>query len=212
MKKIAIIDIPMLPENKFNPFVYNVVGNSTIESGVEVRFPINSVFPKVLKKDDELKIILLGKKVDSGNTENNIKLFKEEIEEINKTIEAHIEIVEIIEDYTEVKEIHQRTFNAVLDEVEKDAELYVDITYGPKSTPILIFALISFMEKYYNTDLKNIIYGNTEFKDLGKGYPEATNPRIFELTSLYFLNSIISFMNEDFSIDEARKTLDNLLK
>lgn len=69
---------------------------------------------------------------------------------------------------------------------EYEAELYADITFGPKSLPLLIFTAMQFGEKFYDCSIGNVIYLKAEFKN--NVLVEGTQ-LICDYTPLYLLNS-----------------------
>ena len=67
---------------------------------------------------------------------------------------------------------------------------------------------MSFAEKFFNADIKKIVYGKVEFikHDDGKAYPE--KPELYDITSLYYLNNLMGAMEAP-SGKEALKSLDS---
>ena len=90
--------------------------------------------------------------------------------------------------------------------LENDAEIYADITFGPKPFPMLLMPVLTFAEKFCNADIKKIVYGKVEFikHDDGKKYPE--KPELYDVTSLYYLNNLVGTMEASSSY-EAQKSL-----
>ncbi len=87
-----------------------------------------------------------------------------------------------------------------------------DVTYGPKPLPIIMFAVMNFAEKFFSAKIKNIIYGKVDFIDdgSGTGKTKPVNPVLYDLTPLYYLNSVTNAMEYKTS-EEAVKALDVLL-
>ena len=95
--------------------------------------------------------------------------------------------------------------------MEDNAEIIGDVTYGPKPLPIVMFAVMNFAEKFFNADIKHIVYGKVDWiYGNGEEKPKKENPEIFDLTPLYYLNNLTNVM-EYKSSEEAVKALDTIL-
>lgn len=185
--KIVFSTIPM---QVVDPVFYKSTENKAIEYEGEVRFPINGLLAKTLKKDDEVKVVRI---VTEGEfSEDNIRLQQEELDKINELIGAKISYTEVRETFKETSDIVQSRFRQIVGALENGCEIYADMTYGPKTlTPVLFYAL-GFAEKFFDADIKNIVYGKAVF-DKGIVVPDKTE--LFDVTSLYYLNSLTNVMN-----------------
>jgi len=101
----------------------------------------------------------------------------------------------------------KRTYNKLITDLteiikEKNAELYVDITYGFKPEILSLFCALRFIEEFRDAVVEYFIYGKAEFN---KGQIE--NPVIFDITSLYYLFKLIGTIGTD----DAEKA-SNILK
>lgn len=186
--KIVFSTIPM---QVVNPAVYKSEDNKAIEYEEEVRFPINALLAKTLKKDDEVKVVRI---VTEGKvSEENVKHQQEELDKINESIGAKITFTEVREMFKETSDIVQSRFRQIVGQLEKDCEIYADMTYGPKTlTPVLFYAL-GFAEKFFDADVKNIVYGKIEFSE--KKESNANTAQLFDVTALYYLNSLTNVMS-----------------
>lgn len=205
MKKIIFVDIPMKEMSKsFNSQCYKVENEKCC---LPVVFPINAVLTKILHKEDSVKVVLLETITKETYTNKNIKIFKEELEKINESIGAKIDYEIIKTDFVESKKNHENRLRSMLSKIEEGAELYVDMTFGQKTIPMILMCVLHFAEKFFNADVKKIVYGKVEFvkHDDGIVYPE--NPELYDLTSLYYLNNLMGSMEASNS-KEALKVLD----
>lgn len=210
MKKIVFSNLPMKKE--LNKFRYNVDGNATIEYDGEVIFPVNSVLAKTMKKGDKIKVVLLSKDDIEGNSAINARIFQKELNNINRSIGADIEYVTLATPFAETRGVHESLLRDMVDKLESGAEIIGDVTYGPKPLPIIMFAVMNFAEKFFSAKIKNIIYGKVDFIDdgSGTGKTKPVNPVLYDLTPLYYLNSVTNAMEYKTS-EEAVKALDVLL-
>ena len=181
MKKIIFCDIPMQSELK----AMNYKENNKIYSRKSV-YAINACIAEELKFGDEVKIILLKKKDLSG------------ISTANET------------PFEETRSIHEKLLRAMVGELEEKAEIYADITYGPKPLPIIMFSVLNFADKFFDCDIKRIVYGKVDFIKTSDGVAQAVNPVIYDVTPLYYLNSVANTIDCN-SSGEAVKILDVML-
>ncbi len=200
MKKIIFCDIPM---KKFmNPMVYAGTGNTNCNYSKPVIFPINAVLAESLKKGDEVRVILLRTLDKDGNSGKNSGLFMQELDSINSGIGAKISYETLDSEFKETKDNHEKRLQDMLDKIEENTEIYADITYGPKPLPMILMCVLSFAEKFLNCDVKSVVYGKVNFDENNK----PSNPELYDVTSLYYLNNLTNSMVAD-SGKEARQNL-----
>jgi hypothetical protein len=193
-------------KERLDRFRYKVSGNSTIEYDGEVIFPVNGVLARTLKKGDEVKVVLLKKEDIGGNSGKNVGEFMSELDKINAVIGAKIEYKILSTPHDESREFQEKLLKEMVGELEDGATVYADITYGTKSLPIIVFSVLNFAEKFFKADIKNIVYGKVDFDKSGA----PVNPELFDMTALFYLNSIASTM-ECKDGAAAKKLLDTIL-
>ena len=81
MKKIVFVTL-MLADDMLKRH-YPVDGNSFIEYPGELYYAINSVLARTMKKDDEIKVVLLETRAGDKAGTKNAQLFMDELNEIN---------------------------------------------------------------------------------------------------------------------------------
>jgi hypothetical protein len=204
MKKIVICNIMM--KERLNAFRYNVSGNSSIEYDGEVIFPINGVLARTLKKNDDVKIVLLKKKDIGSNSDKNTGEYKKELDKINSILGAKIEYKILSAPHDESRETQEKLFKEILGELDEGAAVYADITYGTKSLPIIVFSALNFAQRFFKADIKNIVYGKVDFDKDNK----PCNPELFDMSALFFLNCIVNTI-ECADGNSAIKILDTIL-
>ena len=204
MKKIVFCNIMM--RERLDRFCYKVSGNSTIEYDGEVIFPINGVLARTLKKGDEVKIVLLKKDDIGGNSGKNVGEYMSELDRINGWIGAKIEYKILSSPHDESREVQEKLLKDMVEELTDNIDVYADITYGTKSLPIIVFSVLNFAEKFFKAEIKNIVYGKVDFDKENK----PINPELFDMTPLFYLNSITNTM-ECKDSDTAKKLLGTIL-
>lgn len=208
MEKIVFTNIPMT--KKLNALKYSIDGNSEIDYDGKVVFPINAVLAKTLKKNEMVTVVLLKKLDVEGNSDINVGEFMKELNSINRMIGASINYKIIDTPFEEDKDTHETLLREMIDTIKENAVIYADMTYGPKSLPIILFSVLNFAEKFFNCNIKNIVYGKVNFVSNEKGESIPSNPVLCDMTPLYYLNSVTNSM-ECKNGEEAKKMLDNLL-
>jgi len=186
MKKIVFVSLMMA--DAMNKRKYPVEGNTFIEYSGEVYYAINAVLAKTMKADDDIKIILLETKAGDKAGTKNAQLFMNELNAINdeNKIGAKISYEIIPSDFITSRSKFNDLYLKLIKNFEYEAELYADITFGPKSLPLLIFTAMQFGEKFYDCSIGNVIYLKAEFKN--NVLVEGTQ-LICDYTPLYLLNS-----------------------
>lgn len=208
MKRIVFSNLPM--KRDLHKFTYKVDGNSTIEYDGEVIFPVNSVLAKTMKKGESFKVVLLKKLDVECNSDINVGKFMKELDSINREIGANIEYVIIDTPFEETKDTHEKLLRDMIGKLEDNVEIISDVTYGPKPLPIIVFNVLSFAEKFFNAKIRNIVYGKVDFLKDSSGKVVPQNPVLYDLTPLYYLNSLTGTM-ECKSSEDAVKALNALL-
>ncbi len=178
---------------------YKDTGNAGCKYEKPVVYPIVAILSEKLKKNDDVKIVTIITKGNQELIDKNIQILKNEIDEINKSIGAKISYIQIESDYNESKVNHEIRLKAMLNQMEEDCELYGDITFGPRTVPMVMLCAFAFAEKFFDADIKKIVYGKVEWnKD------EAINPELFDITYLHYLNSLTYSMQSDSSEDALK--------
>lgn len=188
MKKIVFATIPM---QRIKPAVYKSAENKAIEYGKPVRFPINALLAKTMKKGEQIKVVQIL--TDGIFTNENAEEQKRELDEINSGIGAELTYVKVIEAYEETSPVLQSRFRQLISVLDNDCEIYADITYGPKTLTPIIFYALGFAEHFFNADIKNIVYGKILFNENKQA--ETGTAELFDVSSLFYLNSLTSVMS-----------------
>lgn len=185
--KIVFITIPM--KEQVEKLQYPVEGYKALEYEEQVLFPVNAVLAKTMRKGEKVKVVRLMN--ETGASRKNAQAFQAELESINQTIGAELSFFDVLEPFEERKETHERRFRKLLDYLEVEAEIIADITFGQKTLPLVLFCVLHFAEKFFNAEIKHIVYGKAEFE---KGKIKQGSQCIFDLTPLYYLNTLTSAM------------------
>ena len=208
MKKIVFVSLMMA--DAMNKRTYPVDGNVFIEYDKDVYYAINGVLAKTLKEKDDVKVVLLETKAGDKSGTKNAQLFMEELNHINEInkIGANISYEIIPSDFITSKNKYNELFLKLVKTLENEAEIYADITFGPKSLPLLIFSAIQFGEKFFDCSIGNVIYLKAEFKN--NVLVEGTQ-LVCDYTPMYLLNSMINTF-ENTSKEKVINIFEKILK
>lgn len=205
MTKIVFVTLMMADD--MHKRHYSVDDNSLIEYSGETYYAINSVLSQTLKKDDEVKVVLIETLAGDKAGKKNAQLFMDELNELNKC-GAQISYNIIPSEFVETKAKYKELYKKLVSNLKQDAELYADITFGVKTLPILILNAMQFGEKFFDCSIGNVIYLKTEFKD---GKIVEGSQCIYDITSLYMLSTFTNTI-ECSSGERAIAALDALFE
>lgn len=203
MKKVIICSIPM--KEKVDHVVYTSDDKSLPVAGKRVSYPICAFLEMTMTPEDDLKVIVLVKKDNYGHYNKNTERFKKELFEANVNIGASISYTIIDTAFEEARSIHEHLMGRIVDELSIGSHIVVDITYGPKDLPIVIFAALNFAEKFLECTVDNIVYGQASFVD-GK----AIDTKLCDMIPLYCLGTITNTIHCT-EPDKAKSMLKALL-
>jgi hypothetical protein len=186
--KFVINMLPMKAVNEIHLMRYPVDGNKAIEYDGEVRYPINAVLAKTLKKDEDVTVLFIATTGGNSFFKENNAAFRAELGAINASIGAKLSFETIEIPFLPTK----KTFNTLLtdltDRIPRDATIFADMTYGSKPPLLPLFCALAFAEKFCDAVIEYIIYGKVEFN---KDTRKTEHPMIFDVTSLYYLFKLI---------------------
>lgn len=208
MNKIVFVTLMMADDMHKRHFPVDC--NSLIEYSGETYYAINSVLAQTLKKEDNVKVILLETNAGEKAGKKNAELFENELNELNELNKcgASISYQIITSDFTGDKSKYKELYKTLVKNLTQGAELYADITFGIKTLPILILNALQFGEKFFDCSIGNVIYLKTEFKD---GKIVDGSQCIFDITPLYMLSSFTNTI-ECSSGERAIAALDALFE
>ena len=205
MKKILFVTLPL--KGNLKKCVYPVDGNALLEIKEPIQFAATAALAHSLKADDEVKVFLLETKGGENAGAENAKLFEEELNHFNK-VGAKISYETLSNAFDPSKTNFQFMFKALIKELEQNAEIYADVTYGPKPLAFLLFIVCQFAEKFFDCSIGNIVYSKVEFKnnEIVEG-----SPMIYDITPLYLMQNFTNLI-ETSSSDRAIKTIEALFE
>ena len=150
-------------------------------------YPINSFLSETVKRDDELKVILIVQKDNKDCWQENLECFKKELNEIAEKNGANVDYTPLIEsNFNQEKATHEQLIMDLVDRIETNSHIMVDITYGSKSLPIILFTVLNFATSHLSCEVDNIVYGQASSDKDNKLIKDST--KLFDMIPLYYLS------------------------
>ncbi len=195
MKKIVFVTIPIQPieGEGWDPegYIYTFNENKKCEYNNKVHFAVNGFLAKTLNKDDDVTIIQILVNSSKSKAVRNAEIQQTELDKLNKDIEAVIHYQSITTEFNDTGKTIEKRFRELIGVLKEDSQIITDMTYGTKTLIPVLFYVLGFAEKFFNADIKNILYDKIEFDH---GYPVPGTCELYDVTSLYYLNSLTSIM------------------
>lgn len=186
MRRIYLISIPFQQNIRVQTFPYHPVNFVSEEyAGRDFSYIIVPVIAESMQEGDTGKLIVMSQ--TDGQENPNLDRLKEELAACGLG-EDQIEI-----DMAEVRESQDADllldlFRTVTGKMEDGACYYADITFGPKSFPMIQMAALSYAENILeDTALKGIYYQEVKRK---AGVSQTAN--VYDMQVLYSLSSLMS--------------------
>lgn len=200
MKKIYT----MIGQQKLNKNFYGDVNHQLFtKDKTSVYFPITAYLFSIIDDNEKFKVLIVDS-FNSSASKQNIKLLNEELNYFfSKTVT--IEIINTNFAYDQKGQIS--TFKKLYKTFEFNDEIYFDITFGLKPTPMTIFVTCNYAQKFIeNVSIKSMIYAHYSFEaDDSYVHP------IIDITSLFLLNNLIDTLSQMQSSDPT-KFIDSIFK
>lgn len=203
MDIIIFEDVPL--KTRLDAVSYKGTGNANCTYTGKVIFPINAILATTLKKQDKATVILLATRAEGKSNEQNILLFKNELDEINKNIGASIDYKVVESDFCESKSNYEKRFRNMIATLHDEVAIYADITYGPKPLVVVLLCVLGFAQKFGGADIKRLVYAKVLFDK--ENHIIEGSQELFDVTSLYYLSGLVNSLEAENS-DDAKKALD----
>lgn len=175
-------------------------------------YPITVFLADTMEQEDDVTFCFI-ELVDDETAFNleerclvNENRFKQEIEALNASIGAKLSYTVVKTKFGESDDIFASRFTDLYDTLIQDAAVYADITFGARTTTLVLQNLLSFAEKFCGCSVENILYGRTIFKKTedGRSVPDPDASKVCDVTSLYYLTTLTGQIRAD-SPEEAKE-------
>lgn len=162
-KKLFFVTIPMLDFDKLKLIRYRKEDKGLIFSEPS-RFPAIPFLEWSIFGNEDIKIVTIRTDDDKGSTARNYQAFKDELGELSKRLERELTIdAEIILPHEENREKQMHLLKELCSQYEEGTDVYMELTYGTKVTPIGMFSSLTYAEIVKHCNIKSITYGKYPF-------------------------------------------------
>ncbi len=187
-QKQFIITIPMLPEESLKELEYKSADTPDLPV-VRSRFPGIALLEwNLAKSDNDVKITLVMTDDDNHRSQKNLEIFLQELEKLAERRGIALCVDSIVTlPHNETADKQLESFRKLTDMYQEGADVFCDITFGTKVTPICIFASLAYAEKLRDAVVKSIIYGKYAHDDGQLG-------TIYDIRCVYELNMTVNAM------------------
>lgn len=200
MKNIYITSMSM--HGKLTEMKYEPQDGINFDGEMETAFPIIPLMKKTMDPEVENKVIVVIMK--SADSERNLEVFKEKLQEINVDPKCVI-CVELEEDSRYATGVNM--FMQLAREIEDDSDVYACLTYGTKiMTMVMTYVLSSIRYLKTNTMVKSVCYGQIDWEN-----GEAKRARVWEVIGIMRMNELVRTLAEA-PIADPMDALETLLE
>ena len=117
----------------------------------------------------------------------NLEKFNTELNEIVQKNGAKVDSTTEIEfDFNQDKVNNEQLIMNLVDRIETNSHIMVDITYGFKSLPIILFTVLNFATNHLSCEVDNIVYGQDSSDEDNKLIKDST--KLYNMIPLYYLS------------------------
>lgn len=162
---------------------YRAVDNPLLQYDVPACFPLLPLINAYVVLGDCFEVFILTAQYE--NCYRNFDYLKAEIETISRQIGASCIVTMIEIPFDETITTHLDTFRKLIEQAEPRDIFYADITYGTKPTPMIEIMALNYAYRVCdNVSVECVVYGEKDFQSGKK--------RIFDVTSLFFMDQIVN--------------------
>lgn len=198
MKKIVLATIAIQAPGQLKR-IYYTKENTDVRYPHPVAYPCINMMEEMLESGDDVKIVALMSQDANGQSLQNLEIFKEDLQALNERQGWKLQVDEVVlipHEETRAKQIS--LYRDVCRQYEEGAQVYMDITFGTKITPIGLFSTLVYAENVKNCEICSVIYGKYLHGDAPTG-------ELYDIKCVYDLNMLIG------SLDPRRGDADKLL-
>lgn len=195
----------MTQQNRLDDKDYKNVDNvERLENDFKTSFPILIPMSNTCSEGEKVKITVINTNDPNGNGKKNYQKFLSQLEERAKIVGFSYQIKDIEVEFEENSAKQMKLFEDIIDTFEENDVIIGDITYGNKPSPIVLLMALSYADRFCkNTFVDMLVYG-------GVSHGEVENCFISDVTSLFYMNSIInrlSFMEPSDPLSTIKKMI-----
>lgn len=189
MRKVFLTSMAMQPVKKYK------YESMCYPDSLPTAYPITISIENNCNSGDEILLLTIVAHGENRNTaEENYSEYCSQVRELLKDMDVKMEFAEIPVSAKLTADSHRELYKKITGYLRAGDEIYADITYGFKYNSIVVFTALNYAyQSLDDADIKEICYGN-----LFTGNKEL-KPEYYDITSLFYMNSLISHAGTDFA-------------
>lgn len=148
---------------------------------LETAFPMLLPIRLTAEQGDTVNVTLIITENSEGTRSNFLTLMME-LKKLAQERGFRYELTEIRITGEETPEKQKRVFEALIETIGDDEEIFADITFGNKALPLVIFTALSYGYKLRrNTEIKTVFYAELEYDE----------PKLHDISTFFHMESVI---------------------
>ena len=163
----------------------NPCENPVLECSEPIHSPIFALMCNTIKSGEKIRLTVI--RPDHENCHTNFNTFLSDLESLKDKMGFEYDTIVVDTPLSETIDDYLNLFEKLMDTVHDDDDIYVDMTYGTKPIPIVLYMAITYAYKFRKCFVENTIYGKTKGIDLGE---------LYDVTALFYMNMSISVMRD----------------
>lgn len=202
MKRIYITAVPLPSNFILGPQNVECV-NIKLRTDNQLIFPISRLIEATMQTGDEAEVITVRQTNDSGD--ENLNRLKQDL----TALHIDYQIKDITTPENQNKDALLELFKRLAQAIDPQCCVYADSTFGTKTYPIVLFAALNYAEKIKECELQCLLY-QEQRRDMQTH--KATGTYLYDITSLFYLSSVVDALNQsEASFEEKDALLGSLL-
>lgn len=211
MKKIYFTMAPMDNNFKVSPKQINPVECDITPDDKEYYYGITPVIKSTID-NDQAKLVIIQQ--SRNEKSENRQLLLQELNDLH--LGDQLEVKTILVEENQKNNTLLNLFEAIINETEENAEYYADVTFGPKSFPIILLVAMNYVTKVYNNvEIMGLYYlevlrNENEEHDETKVNP-IVKSNLYEMSVFVSLNSIIEILTSTGTSQKKENLIHHIL-
>ena len=191
MKKFITV-VPFQVSGQLRSYAYQAVGNSRLQMEDKVSFPILTAVNGYLQPGETAKVLALTPETEDGR--RNLEQLEEQLDGL--CVRRGLKKPQVVRiPLTEGDQVsaHVDAFQALIDQVEDNDELFACETYGTKPLSQAVMMAVQYAYRVKrNTSISCIVYGSID-RSRGRD-PESWVGYVYDETALVQLDEIVRIL------------------
>lgn len=192
-------DVHSIKGQKVEIGTYKAINNPAFDCDIKTPYPIIPMLYGSTAVGDSVEVLVITAEADAKdsiddvgylNCKDNLNYLSEEISSLSKERGFNAKITPIRVPLEETTENHLQLFEDLIEKIDDEDEIFCDITYGAKTTPIVEMMLLNYAYQCKNCSIGAAVYGAAHFNKKGTGIEKSKE--IYDVTQLIIMDQIVN--------------------